>query len=142
MKAHLNPIVAAALLCAAYPAVSLADSTKFPLKGDLKTGYASALAGNPTVIVAASTAPSTAAMSRKVFVVQKLCCATSGTQTTVQLWAGTGPSFPVFLQANTFITGCIDYSPGFVVPEGLDLMVQGTTQDLTCSVTGIVARKK
>lgn len=121
---------------------ALADSTKFPLKGELKTGYADVLTATPEVIVAASAVPSTAGGSGKVFVVEKLCCATPGTQTTVQLWAGTGPNFPVFLQTNLHITGCIDYSPGFVVPEGLDLMIQGTTQDLTCSVTGVVARRK
>lgn len=132
-------VLAAAMLIT--PAISHADSAKYPLKGLLKSGAGGAGAATPFVAVDDAAEPLTAMGTSSVFVMQQICCATSGTQTTVQV-AETPTFSTVILQLNQFTSGCAELSPGVVVSEGSDVYVQGTTQPISCTVSGVVTKAR
>ncbi len=61
---------------------------------------------------------------------------------TVTLTAG-GVSVPFVMANANGGTGCFNFAPGYVIPEGNDVTCVATgTATFTCNVSGVVTKKK
>jgi hypothetical protein len=124
--------------------ISMADSARYPLTGLIKTGSESSTGTSPITVLFAASEPSTATGSGKVFVLTQACFQVTGASTaTVTLTAG-GLVVPFAYANANGGTNCHSFTPGYVVPEGIDVScaANGASYPFTCTVSGIVAKRK
>jgi hypothetical protein len=141
-KIWMVGLSALALSCFA-PAVSHADSTKVPVKGLLKSGSASGTPSTSATVINNADEPSTSVGSGQVFVVTQACFAVTGSTGVVTVQAGTS-YVASFFQSNNNAGSCVSLTPGYIVPEGTDVTCAGNASATTwtCSISGVVAKKK
>lgn len=130
-------MIGIALLVA--PATSSADAAKYPVKGLVKSGSQSGTGTTLVQVVDNAAAPSTASGSGKVLVLMQACFKVDAANT-VTLYAGT-LSVPFAASNANGGTGCQSFSPGYVIPEGVDVLCSATgTAAYTCTGSGVVAK--
>lgn len=130
-------ISALALCAAAQPAA--ADAAKVPLKGLAKSGTNSGTGTTPVTVLDSTTAPNTAAGSGQVLVLTQACFRVDAGNTVTLSAAGTTVHFAA--SNSNGGAGCQSFSPGFVVPEGSDVLCAATgTATFTCTVAGVVTK--
>ncbi len=125
----------ASFLLLAVASPSMADGAKLPLKGTLVTRYAAADPGVGTITVVSAADAGYASGSGNVFVVQSIC---GVADTTIVCTTGA-------LNIYTGVqSGCVNLEPGYVIPEGLDVLCgnNGGPGNLSASVTGTVTKKQ
>src|SRR5262245_46609124 len=139
MRISSNAALLALTLCLATASAAMAQSAKIPAKGLLKSGSASGTGTTPVNVLVDTADPTTAAGSDKVFILTQACFQIAASNT-VTLTAGT-LTIPFTFSNSNSGTGCVSFSPGFLVPEGVTLTCAATgTAAFSCTVSGIVAK--
>ncbi len=125
-----------ALLCAQ---AALADSTKVPVKGLLKSGSGSGGGAAPVVVLDDDADPSSGAGSGKILVLTQACFKIDANNT-VTLAAG-GLAIAFAASNSNAGAGCQSFTPGYVVPEGTPVTCSATgAAAFSCAVSGIVTK--
>jgi len=144
MRFHVRAGLGTAITLLFVAQISMADSAKYPLTGLIKTGGGSGTGTSSVTVLSATAEPSTATSSGKVFVLTQACFQVTGAATaTVTLTAGAVVVPFTYANSNSG-TNCHSFTPGYVVPEGIDVScaANGASYPFTCTVSGIVAKRK
>lgn len=117
-----------------------ADTVKFPLKGRVFSASVTGPGSNGGTSVLLSKGTIGAG---NVFVVQTWCVGGNNGGHQIYVNGGAGEGNWTLFAANSCGGGicCTNYSPGFVVPSGVDLMTNSTSNSYYSNVTGIIAKK-
>lgn len=117
-----------------------ADTAKYPLKGRVYSSNVSGpgSSGGTSVLVSKDTIG-----AGNVFVVQTWCTGGNNGTHSIYVNGGSGPNGWQLYAANSCgnVICCSTYTPGFVVPEGVDLVTSSTSNSYYSNVTGIIAKK-